>query len=312
MSDAYEAELVVERRESAADGVLALTLRHPLGEPLPAWEPGAHVDLVLGPGLERQYSLCGDPADRTAWRVAVLREPDGRGGSAYVHQQLGRGDKVRVRGPRNHFALRPAARYRFVAGGIGITPVLPMLAAAEAAGAEWTLLYGGRSRASMAFTQELARYGDRVTVAPQDETGLLDLGLVLDTLPEGTLVYCCGPGALLDAVEERCPSGVLHVERFQPKEQPAGEEAEFEVELARSGRTLTVPPGASVLDTVRAAGVEVLYSCAEGTCGTCETDVLEGTPDHRDSVLTPEEREAGETMMICVSRCRGEKLVLDL
>ncbi|MEU1516036.1 PDR/VanB family oxidoreductase [Streptomyces sp. NPDC005811] len=312
MTDVYEAELVVERAESAADGVLALTLRHPLGEPLPGWEPGAHVDLVLGPGLERQYSLCGDPADVTSWRVAVLREPAGRGGSAHVHEQVGQGDKVRVRGPRNHFALRPAPRYRFIAGGIGITPVLPMVAAAEAAGAEWSLLYGGRSRDSMAFTGELARYGDRVTVAPQDETGLLDLGSVLDGLPEGTLVYCCGPGPLLDAVEARCPAGALHLERFQPKEQQAGGDTEFEVELAQSGRTLTVAPGMSVLDTVRAAGVEVLYSCAEGTCGTCETDVLEGTPEHRDSVLSAEEREAGETMMICVSRCAGKKLVLDL
>ncbi|MER5755552.1 PDR/VanB family oxidoreductase [Streptomyces sp. NPDC002088] len=308
----HEAELVVDRREFAADGVLAVTLRHPLGEQLPAWEPGAHIDVVLGPDLERQYSLCGDPADRTAWRIAVLREPDGRGGSAHVHEQLGQGHKVRVRGPRNHFALRPAPRYRFIAGGIGITPILPMLAAAQAAGAEWSLLYGGRSRNSMAFAEELAGYGARVTIAPQDESGLLDLGSVLDALPDGTLVYCCGPGPLLDAVEERCPSGALHVERFQPKEQPTGEDGEFEVELAQSGRTLTVAPGVSVLDTVRAAGVEVLFSCTEGTCGTCETDVLEGTPEHRDSVLTQEEREAGETMMICVSRCRGKRLVLDL
>lgn len=312
MSDAYEAELVVDRRDLAADGVLALTLRHLLGEQLPQWEPGAHVDVVLGPGLERQYSLCGDPADRTAWRIAVLREPVGRGGSAHVHEQLGQGDKVRVRGPRNHFALRPAPSYRFIAGGIGITPILPMLAAAEAEGAEWTLLYGGRTRESMAFTEELSRYGDRVTVAPQDETGLLDLSSVLDGVPEGTLVYCCGPGPLLDAVEERCPAGLLHVERFTPKEQPAAENTEFEVELAQTGTTVTVAPDVSVLDAVRASGVEVLFSCTEGTCGTCETDVLDGTPDHRDSVLTDEEREAGETMMICVSRCRGKKLVLDL
>lgn len=312
MSDTHEAELVVERREFAADGVLALTLRHPLGEPLPAWEPGAHVDVVLGPGLERQYSLCGDPADRAAWRIAVLREPDGRGGSAHVHERLGQGDTVRVRGPRNHFALRPAPRYRFIAGGIGITPVLPMLAAAEAAGADWSLLYGGRTRASMAFTEELAAYGERVTVVPQDEAGLLDLASVLDALPGDALVYCCGPGPLLDAVEERCPSGALHVERFRAKERPVGEDGEFEVELARSGRTLTVTAGVSVLDAVRAAGVEVLYSCTEGTCGTCETDVLEGTPEHRDSVLGAQEREAGETMMICVSRCRGKRLVLDL
>ncbi|MFE7171057.1 PDR/VanB family oxidoreductase [Streptomyces sp. NPDC057616] len=308
----YEAELVVERRESAADGVLALTLRHPLGEDLPPWEPGAHVDVVLGPELERQYSLCGDPADRSAWRIAVLREPDGRGGSAHVHEQLGAGDKVRVRGPRNHFRLEPAPRYRFVAGGIGITPILPMLAAAEAAGAEWTLLYGGRTRNSMAFTEELACYGDRVTVCPQDESGLLDLDRVLAGLPEDTLVYCCGPGPLLDAVEARCPAGRLRVERFAPKEQPGGENAEFEVELAQSGRSVTVAADVSVLDAVRAAGVEVLFSCTEGTCGTCETEVLEGAPDHRDSVLTDAERESGETMMICVSRCRGKRLVLDL
>jgi ferredoxin-NADP reductase len=308
----YEAELVVERRESAADGVLALTLRHPLGEELPSWEPGAHIDVVLGPDLERQYSLCGDPTDRQAWRIAVLREPDGRGGSAYVHGQLDEGDKVRVRGPRNHFALEPAPRYRFIAGGIGITPILPMLAAAQTAGAEWTLLYGGRTRESMAFTGELSRYGDRVTIAPQDEAGLLDLASVLAGVPEGTLVYCCGPGPLLDAVEARCPAGVLHVERFQPKAQVVAENTEFEVVLERSGRTLTVAPDVSVLDTVRAAGVEVLFSCTEGTCGTCETDVLDGAPDHRDSVLTDEEREAGETMLICVSRCRGKRLVLDL
>ncbi|MGI5459597.1 PDR/VanB family oxidoreductase [Streptomyces sp. CA-249302] len=312
MSDVYEAELVVGHREFAADGVLALTLRHPLGEKLPAWEPGAHVDVLLGPELERQYSLCGDPADRSAWRIAVLREPSGRGGSAHVHEQLGQGGKVRVRGPRNHFRLEPAPGYRFIAGGIGITPIMPMLAAAEAAGAEWTLLYGGRTRNSIAFTEELGRYGDRVTVAPQDETGLLDLTSVLDGLPEGTLVYCCGPGPLLDAVEELCPADRLHVERFAPKAQEAGENSEFDVELAQSGRTVTVAPDVSVLDAVRAAGVEVLFSCTEGTCGTCETDVLEGTPEHRDSVLTDAERESGETMMICVSRCRGKRLVLDL
>jgi ferredoxin-NADP reductase len=225
---------------------------------------------------------------------------------------LRQGAKVRVRGPRNNFALEPAPRYRFIAGGIGITPILPMLAAAEAAGAQWTLVYGGRTRESMAFTEELGAYGDKVTVAPQDESGLLDLGSVLDDLPEGTLVYCCGPGPLLDAVEERCPGGRLRVERFQPKEQETGPDSAFEVVLERAGHTLTVPEGVSILDTVRDAGVEVLFSCTEGTCGTCETDVLEGTPDHRDSVLTDEERASCETMMICVSRCRGKRLVLDL
>ncbi|OIJ93116.1 PDR/VanB family oxidoreductase [Streptomyces monashensis] len=309
-----ELELVVSQREFVADGVLSLTLRHPLGLRLPAWEPGAHVDLLLGPELERQYSLCSDPADRAAWRIAVLREPDGRGGSACVHDALDVGGTVRVRGPRNRFRLEPFPRYRFVAGGIGITPILPMLAAAETAGAEWSLLYGGRTRASMAFTGELARYGERVTLAPQDETGPLDLAPVLAGVRDDTLVYCCGPGPLLDAVAARCPAGRLRVERFRAAAtaRRAQAAAEFEVVLARSGRTLTVPPKVSVLDTVRAAGVEVLYSCTEGTCGTCETDVLEGTPDHRDSVLGEEARAAGDTMMICVSRCRGTRLVLDL
>ncbi|MEU9732824.1 PDR/VanB family oxidoreductase [Streptomyces sp. NPDC048002] len=305
-------ELVVQRRKSVADGVLELTLRDPGGEPLPEWTPGAHIDLLLAPGLERQYSLCGDPADRGSWRVAVLREPGGRGGSAFVHEELREGDRVGARGPRNHFPLRPAPRYRFVAGGIGITPILPMLAAAEAAGAEWTLLYGGRTRASMAYVEELRRYGDRVVLAPQDECGLLDVAGVFDGSGAGALVYCCGPGPLLDAVQALAPAGVLHVERFRPEEQQGRKDGEFEVVLARSGRSLTVPAGRSVLDTVRAAGVEVLYSCAEGTCGTCETDVVEGVPDHRDSVLGEAERAAGETMLICVSRCRGKRLVLDL
>ncbi|WP_411092014.1 PDR/VanB family oxidoreductase [Streptomyces sp. 049-1] len=309
----HEMGLVVARRQPAAEGVLALTLCHPRGEELPRWQPGAHVDVVLGPGLERQYSLCGDPADRAVWRIAVLRERVGRGGSAYVHEELKVGDRVLVRGPRNHFRLEAARRYRFVAGGIGITPILPMLAAAEEAGAEWSLLYGGRTRAGMAFTGELERYGDRVTLVAEDESGRLDLAPVVDDVPGDTLVYCCGPGPLLDAAGERCPAGRLRVERFSPaRAQPAGPETGFEVVLARSGRTVAVPPDVSVLDAVRGAGVEVLFSCTEGTCGTCETEVVSGEPEHRDSVLTEEERAAGETMLICVSRCRGRRLVLDL
>ena len=313
----HEAELVVAHRAEAADGVLALTLRHPDGDALPAWEPGAHIDLAPGNGLIRQYSLCGDPDDHHSWQIAVLREPQGRGGSAYVHDLLAEGTKVRVNGPRNNFALTEAGRYTFVAGGIGITPILPMVAAAEAAGADWTLLYGGRTRASMAFTDRLARYGDKVRICPQDETGLLDLATGIGEPAPGTLVYCCGPGPLLDAVEEHCgsgwPAGALRTERFRPRAQEEpGSDHPFELVLARSSRTLTVEPGESVLQAVQAAGVEVLYSCTEGTCGTCETDVVEGRPDHRDSLLTEEERAVGDTMLICVSRCEGSRLVLDL
>lgn len=317
-TSSFEAELVIDHREKAADSVLALTLRHPGGDALPAWEPGAHIDLALGDGQIRQYSLCGDPADRHAWQIAVLLEPQGRGGSAYVHDHLVQGTKVQVSGPRNHFPLAPASRYAFVAGGIGITPILPMIAVAEAAGADWSLLYGGRTRASMAFTGRLARYGEKVRTAPQDETGLLDLATGIGAPAPDTLVYCCGPGPLLDAVEEHCgsggwPTGALHTERFQPRAQEQyGPDQSFELVLARSAKTVTVASDESVLQAVQAAGVEVLYSCTEGTCGTCETDVVEGRPDHRDSLLTQEERAACDTMMICVSRCKGPRLVLDL
>jgi ferredoxin-NADP reductase len=314
-------EVVLDGKETIADGVVRLTLRHPDGAALPSWEPGAHVELVLRPDLVRQYSLCGDPADRSALRVAVLREPNGRGGSAYVHDRLQAGDRLRLGGPRNNFALVAARRYLFIAGGIGITPIVPMIAAADRCGTDWRLVYGGRTLASMAFRERLRRdHGDRVTIRPQDRTGLLDLDSLLAEPDRETAVYCCGPEPLLAAVEQRCerwPPGALHVERFAPRPDAgplvsgSGDRA-FEVELARSGRTLAVPEGRSILEVVEDAGVAVLSSCREGTCGTCETAVLAGKPDHRDSLLTEEERAAADTMMICVSRSCGDQLVLDL
>jgi ferredoxin-NADP reductase len=317
----FEADVRIEDKRRVADGVVTLTLRQVDDDPLPPWEPGAHVDLLLDDAAPagaptRQYSLCGDPADHHVWRVGVLREPESRGTSSHVHDRLQPGDVVRVRGPRNNFPLVDSPRYLFVAGGIGITPILPMIRAAEAAGADWRLVYGGRRRASMAFLDELGRYGDRVTVCPQDEVGLLDLAALLGTPQEGTRVYCCGPEPLLAAVEQRCaswPAGSLHVERFsaRPLTEPVRSEA-FEVVLERSELTLTVPPDRSILSVVEEAGAGVLSSCAEGTCGTCETAVLEGVPDHRDSVLSAEERAANRCMMICVSRSSGPRLVLDL
>jgi ferredoxin-NADP reductase len=305
--------LEVTRRHLAADGVLSLTFTDPSGQDLPAWEPGAHIDLVLSEvGLTRQYSLCGDPADRSEWRIGVLRQPDGRGGSRYVHDELQVGTRVEVRGPRNHFPLLAAPRYLFIAGGIGITPILPMLAAAG--DRPWDLLYGGRSRDSMAFLDELAAHGDRVRVHPQDEAGLLPLASYLAAPRQDCLVYCCGPEPLLEAVEILCsgwPAGALHTERFAARREPAGDSA-FDVVCQRSGRTLNVPPGRSILDVAEAAGVSPLSACREGVCGTCETRVLEGFPEHRDSVLTEGERASGESMMICVSRSSGARLVLDL
>lgn len=311
----FETDVRVEAKELVADGVVALTLRDVDGHPLPRWEPGAHVDLILSQAATRQYSLCGDP-DGDVWRLGILRDPNGSGGSVYVHDQLHDGDVVRVRGPRNNFPLAPAPRYLFIAGGIGITPMIPMIATAEAAGAEWELVYGGRQRASMAFLDELAAYGDRVSVRPQDESGLLDLDGLLARPRSDTKVYCCGPEPLLAAVEQRCatwPKGSLHVERFvaKPLTAPVLSGA-FEVYLAQSKLTLTIAPDTSILAAVEEAGVGVLSSCAEGTCGTCETPVLEGVPDHRDSVLDEDERAAGDCMMICVSRACTPRLVLDL
>ena len=308
-------EMVVAHREQASSGVIALSLCRPGGGDLPEWSPGAHVDLELGPGLVRQYSLCGDPADRTALHIAVQLEPGGRGGSRQVHERLTPGATIRVRGPRNNFPLVAAPRYLFIAGGIGITPIRPMIDAVDAAGSDWQLVYGGRSRATMAFAAALReKYGERVSLCPQDETGLLDL-TGLSAQPGRGLVYCCGPEPLIKAVQQRCqgwPAGSLHVERFAPQAEVGGSETAVEVELALSGRTVTVPPGTSILHAVEQAGVQVLSSCREGTCGTCETTVLDGVPEHRDSLLTAEEQAAGDTMLICVSRSRTPRLVLEL
>lgn len=310
-------ELVVSSKYDGADGVVVLQLQTPDGTNLPEWAPGAHIDLVLTSEITRQYSLCGDPTDRSTWQIGVLREPAGRGGSQYVHDKLTAGDTVHVRGPRNHFALEQSPNYLFVAGGIGITPIMAMAAEADRAGAQWTLVYGGRSRNTMAFVDELSsRYPDNVVVFPQDEKGLIDLDALLGAPTPDTLIYTCGPGVLLDAVTDKSrgwPDGSLHLERFsaKPLDEPVLNSS-FEVELSLTGKTITVQPSESILDAVTACGIQVLSSCKEGTCGTCETPVLDGTVDHRDSLLTKDEQDANDTMMICVSRSSCPRLVLEL
>lgn len=316
----FTTELIVRRRSAPAEGVVILDLAHPENEDLPRWEPGAHIDLILENGLTRQYSLCGDPRDSEIWRVGVLLDPNTRGGSRYIHEKLDEGTTVRVRGPRNHFPLVDAPHYRFIAGGIGITPIFTMAEAVQRAGGDWTLLYGGRTRSSMAFADELSRrYPDRVKVCPQDENGLLDLESLLGNPEDDTLVYCCGPEALLSAVEQRCalwPAGSLHIERFAAKAPTTEKEGEaldrFQVVCQRSGVSFEITPDKSILEVLEAAGIPLLGSCYEGVCGTCEAKVLEGVPIHRDSVLTDAERAAGEVMLTCVSRSGTEKLVLDL
>jgi ferredoxin-NADP reductase len=304
----------VAAKRTEADGVVTLTLVAPDGGRLPGWTPGAHVDVVLPNGLTRQYSLCGDRWDAHTYRVGVLREPAGRGGSAYVHDRLEPGDVVGLGGPRNNFPLVPSPAYLFVAGGIGITPLVPMIRQAELLGADWRLLYGGRTRASMAFLGELD--DGRVEIVPQDERGLLDLAGFLGEPRAGVRVYCCGPAPLLAAlaaVTANWPPHTARTERFVAREAgpPARADA-FTVVLAGSGSTVTVSPQETVLDAVRRAGAEVLSSCRQGTCGTCETGVLEGLPDHRDSILDDAERAAGDCLFPCVSRSCSDRLVLDI
>ena len=312
-----ELALTVGRRVEAADRVVLLDLVASGGEELPAWAPGAHIDVVL-PGLgERQYSLCGDPADRSSWRIGVLREETGRGGSAHLHS-LREGDAVSARGPANHFAFEPAPgrRHLFVAGGIGITPIAAMVAAAEAAQVPWRLVYAGRSRSAMAFVEELiGAHGDSVDVCAKDEGVRVDVAALVAGEPDA-VVYCCGPSRLLEAVEQACadrPAGHLHLERFQAKAlgTPMFDEP-FEVELLLSGITVTVPPERTVLEVVEEAGVLALSSCRAGTCGTCEVPVVAGEVDHRDSVLSPEEQDDDVAMMICVSRAACPRIIIEL
>ncbi|ALL79877.1 ferredoxin (plasmid) [Pseudonocardia sp. EC080610-09] len=313
-------DLLVQRTTTEAVGVLGLHLVHPDGELLPEWQPGAHIDVTLPSGRIRQYSLCSNPTDRTHYRIGVLREEHGRGGSLEVHNTHLTGTTMRVSAPRNRFPLVPADRYLFIAGGIGITPILAMLGDVTA---PWQLIYGGRSLDTMAFRQEIADLqGGTTTLVPQDIDGLLDLEEIVGHADNDTAIYCCGPDGLLQAVEQHCaarlPPGALHLERFgappnsPPQNSANCEDSAFEVELARTGVTLSVPPDKTVLETVLERAPQLDYSCEEGYCGTCETRVLAGVPLHRDTVLDDAERDSGNTMMICVSRSKTPKITLDL
>jgi ferredoxin-NADP reductase len=308
--------LEVVAKEAVADGVVALTLADPSGKRLPDWTPGSHIDLILPTGHTRQYSLCGDRWDPSTYRVGILNERDGRGGSAFVHREITPGSLVAVGGPRNHFRLVPAREYVFIAGGIGITAIIPMIRSAARLGADWQLLYLGRSRRTMAFLDELEQYGDSVTLLPKDEHGRADLPALIGGPRPDAKVYVCGPERMLEAIEAHCsdwPEGSLRTEHFAAKDQgePSRKEA-FEVRLARTGTAVTVQPGVSILDAIQGAGASLLSSCRTGTCGTCEVTVLEGVPDHRDSILTPAERATGTSMFPCVSRSCTDRLVLDL
>ncbi|MEN0134159.1 MAG: PDR/VanB family oxidoreductase [Rhodococcus sp. (in: high G+C Gram-positive bacteria)] len=308
----------IKAKTPVTDTVTQLTLVRADGRDLPGWTPGSHIDVVLGPDMIRQYSLCGEPGDRRSWQVSVLYQPDGRGGSARLHHEVHEGESVTVRGPRNNFHLVDAPRYLFIAGGIGITPFLPMITSVERAGAKWSLIYGGRSRRNMAFADGLKQaHRDRVTLVPADIDGRIDLPRILAGATPDTAVYVCGPESLLCAAEEIAAEldniGEIHLERFTPKTRTdAPVLDEFEVEFVRSGITVSVGSDQSILDAARAVGIPAPFSCSEGTCGTCETNIVSGSADHRDSVLSPTEQEENSTLMICISRAACPKLKLDL
>lgn len=314
-------DVTVQDVREIAEGVARIVLFDTDGSTLPPWSPGAHVEVRLPSGKVRQYSLCGPLMDRDSYTISVLREQEGRGGSVEIHSTIKPGQDLTVLQVRNNFLLDDESRYVFIAGGIGITPILPMIEEAKNRDREWHLYYGGRTRQSMAFLDVLETdiLEGRVTVLPQSENGRLDIAGLIAAAPADAGVYCCGPVGLIRAVEDACRNAARpspHFELFTAAEPPVVSDAEdqtgFIVELSASGQEVEIPADRSILDVVRGVMPDVAYSCEEGWCGSCETVVLDGQPVHRDTVLTPEQHAEAGSMMICVSRCAGKRLVLDL
>lgn len=312
--------LRLEAMRREADGVLSLELARPDGGPLPQAEAGAHIDLHLPNGMARSYSLVTPRCAPRAYVVAVQLDRASRGGSLYIHQQLRVGAELPASAPRNHFRLEESAGQTvLIAGGIGITPIYSMYARMRGLGRPVSLLYCARAREQAALADDIARGGQPIDWHIDAEAGCPPkLAGFLERFPADSHFYCCGPGPMLDSFEQICADLALphvHIERFAAKpaaQADAAERAPYEVVLAQSGRKLNVAAGQSLLDALLAHGVKVDCSCREGICGACETRVLDGEPEHRDSVLSPAERRAGNTMMICVSGCKSRQLVLDL
>lgn len=302
-------DVVITRRELLTPDVVALTLADPEGGLLPSWTPGAHIDVALPSGRIRQYSLSGPPGRRTDYRIAVRRLAGGGGGSIEMHE-LAEGDTLRFEGPRNAFHLGTGeSEVLFVIGGIGVTPILPMIAEAQAAGIAWRAIYAGRSREYMPLLDEVLALGpERVTVWADDERdGFADAADLLAGAGPNTAVYVCGPTAMLEAVRiarDEHAEAPLHYERFAAA--PIVDGVPFELELARSGRVLSVPADRSALAVLLDADPTTPYSCQQGFCGTCRVDVLSGDVDRHGRTA-----EADDEMLVCVSRSRGNRIVLD-
>ena len=310
-----ELAMNVTRVRPVADRTIEIELRANEDAKLPDWTVGAHIDLVLPGDIIRSYSLTNSPSDDTTWRIAVLREENGRGGSAMLHT-IKAGDQMRVRWPLNNFALEPAPRYYFLASGIGITPILPMVEAARANGVPWRLDYVGRTRARMAYLEELEGY-DETHVHITSERGRPDIAALIAQTHEASAIYACGSQGFLLGVEEAAEIAGrdFHAEWFAPKpgarQGAEGSYEAFAVHLKRSNVDVAVQPGQSIIDACAEVGVTIPAACFEGTCSSCLSSVLEGEPDHRDSFLTPKERKSNTLMAACVSRSMTERLVLD-
>jgi len=311
---------VVDRQVMALDeNVVALTLARADGAALPPWHPGAHLDIHLPSGRVRQYSLCGDPGRRDSYRIAVRRIPEGGGGSIEVHDALAVGATITTSGPRNAFPLTvpgygsPTRRIRFIAGGIGITPILAMLDLAERLNVDWSMIYVGRSAESIPFLDEVRRFGDRVRIRTDDIDGLPSADDLLGECPSGTTVYACGPAPMLTVIRQKLVGRddiELHFERFAAPPVVDGEQ--FSVTVASSAATISVGADETLLSALQRSGVTAPYSCQQGFCGTCRTRVLDGVVQHRDTLLTQPERDSG-MMLTCVSRASaGGALKLDL
>ena len=311
-------QLTITALQKLKNNVLWVTLSPPAGIELPPWTPGAHIGVHISDNLIRQYSLCGDSNDQTVYRIAVKLDADSRGGSEYIHAHWCLGETVTVESPRNNFELVDASSYLFVAGGIGITPLLPMIKQADEEGRSWRAVYRGRERQRMPFANAMKRaYGDLVEILASDEGQRLSLKEIVGDPVPGRAVYCCGPSSMMDEADELSRAAersneTFHLERFVNDSLEGHTDLPFELELARTGRTLQVPADKSIIDVMQEEGMQPDFSCREGTCGTCETDVLEGEVDHRDTILDEDERAANDCMFICVSRCKGARLVVDL
>jgi len=303
--------MVVVETSLIAESVRSLRLAPLGGGLLPIWYPGSHITLHLPNGLERQYSLCGDPGDRHAYELAVLHTADSAGGSRWIHEHAAPGVTIEVSSPINRFELEPAREYLFIAGGIGITPIKSMIESLPPQRA-WRLLYLGRSRRTMAFANELETRSPRqVRILASDEMPeRIDIASLVTS--ETTEVYCCGPESLLAAVAAVVPESRLHLERFEPVDRVATTANQsIELGFSRSPLSLTVGPDESVLDVLERNGLPVLGSCRSGVCGACEVRVVAGTPEHLDSVMADREKDRLRVMYPCVSRSRTETLVLD-